>query len=62
MYKKNLHKNRFKLDWLTRIKYLKSMQKLKNMKFKIYFNLLENRKFIQQIINGGWHFSFMQII
>ena len=35
------------------------MQDLRNMKFKNYpFWRLD--KFNQQIINGGWHFSFLQ--
>ena len=35
------------------------MQELRNMKFKNYpFWRID--KFNQQIINGGWHFSFLQ--
>ena len=62
MYKLNLQ-NLNESNWIgsriTKVKYLKSMQDLRNMKFKNYpFWRLD--KFNQQIINGGWHFSFLQ--
>ena len=62
MYKLNLQ-NLNESNWIgsrmTKVKYLKSMQDLRNMKFKNYpFWRLD--KLNQQIINGGWHFSFLQ--
>jgi len=62
MYKLNLQ-NLNESNWIgskiTKVKYLKSMQELRNMKFKNYpFWRID--KFSQQIINGGWHFSFLQ--
>ncbi len=62
MYKLNLQ-NLNESDWMgSRIvkkKNLKSMQELRNIKFKNYpFWRFDKRN--QQIINGGWHFSYMQ--
>ena len=62
MYKLNLQ-NLGESNWMgSRIakkKNLKSMQELRNLKFKNYpFWRLD--KLNQQIINGGWHFSFLQ--
>ena len=62
MYKLNLQ-NLNESNWIgskiTKVKYLKSMQEFRNMKFKNYpFWRID--KFSQQIINGGWHFSFLQ--
>jgi len=62
MYKLNLQ-NLNESNWIgskiTKKKYIKSMQKLRNLKFKDYpFWRID--KFNQQIINGGWHFSYMQ--
>jgi beta-1,4-mannosyl-glycoprotein beta-1,4-N-acetylglucosaminyltransferase len=62
MYKLNLQ-NLSENNWIgskiTKIKNLKSMQELRNLKFKQYpFWRID--KFNQQIINGGWHFSFLQ--
>ena len=62
MYKLNLQ-NLNESNWIgskiTKIKYLKSMQELRNLKFKNYpFWRLD--KLNQQIIHGGWHFSFLQ--
>ena len=62
MYKLNLQ-NLNESNWIgskiTKIKYLKSMQELRNLKFKNYpFWRLD--KLNQQIIQGGWHFSFLQ--
>ena len=62
MYKINIQ-NIEESNWIgskiTKKKYIKSMQLLRNLKFKNYpFWRLDKRN--QQIINGGWHFSFMQ--
>ena len=62
MYKLNLQ-NLNESNWIgskiTKVKYLSSMQEFRNMKFKKYpFWRID--KFSQQIINGGWHFSFLQ--
>ena len=62
MYKLNLQ-NLNESDWIgsrvTKKKYITSMQNLRNLKFKIYpFWRLD--KINQQIIDGGWHFSYMQ--
>ena len=62
MYKLNLQ-NLDESNWMgsriTKKKYLKSMQEFRNLKFKKYpFWRLD--KYNQQIINGGWHFSFLQ--
>ncbi len=62
MYKLNLQ-NLNENDWIgskiTKVKNLKSMQDLRNLKFKKYpFWRID--KIDQQIINGGWHFSFLQ--
>ena len=35
------------------------MQKLRNLKFK-HYPFWRIDKLNQQIINGGWHFSYMQ--
>ena len=62
MYKLNLQ-NIDESNWIgsraTNKKNIKSMQKLRDLKFKNYpFWRLD--KLNQQIIKGGWHFSFMQ--
>ena len=62
MYKLNLQ-NVDESNWIgskiTKKKYLKNMQSLRNLKFKDYpFWRIDKRS--QQIINGGWHFSFLQ--
>ncbi len=62
MYKLNLQ-NLDESNWMgsriTKKKNIKSMQELRNMKFKNYpFWRID--KYNQQIIDGGWHFSYMQ--
>ena len=62
MYKLNLQ-NLDESDWIgsrmTERKNIKSMQDLRNLKFKNYpFWRID--KYNQQIIRGGWHFSYMQ--
>ena len=62
MYKLNLQ-NLNESNWIgskiTKKKYIKSMQDLRNLKFKKYpFWRID--KYDQEIINGGWHFSFLQ--
>lgn len=62
MYKLNLQ-NVAESNWIgskiTKRKNIDTMQKLRNMKFKDYpFWRLD--KINQQIIQGGWHFSFLQ--
>ena len=62
MYKLNLQ-NLKESDWIgskiTKKKYIKTMQDLRNLKFKNYpFWRLD--KFNQQIVKGGWHFSYLQ--
>ena len=62
MYKLNLQ-NLNESNWIgskiTKKKYIKSMQELRNLKFKKYpFWRID--KLNQQIIDGGWHFSYMQ--
>ena len=62
MYKLNLQ-NLDEINWIgskiTKKKYLSSMQELRNLKFKRYpFWRIDKRNL--QIINGGWHFSFLQ--
>jgi beta-1,4-mannosyl-glycoprotein beta-1,4-N-acetylglucosaminyltransferase len=62
MYKLNLQ-NISESNWIgskiTRKKFITSMQDLRNLKFKKY-PLWRIDKYNQQIINGGWHFSFLQ--
>ena len=62
MYKLNLQ-NIDESNWMgsriTKKKYLSSMQELRNLKFRDYpFWRID--KYDQQIINGGWHFSYLQ--
>ena len=62
MYKLNLQ-NLTESNWIgskiTKKKYVTTMQNLRNLKFKRYpFWRID--KFNQQIIQGGWHFSFLQ--
>jgi beta-1,4-mannosyl-glycoprotein beta-1,4-N-acetylglucosaminyltransferase len=62
MYKLNLQ-NISESNWIgskiTRKKFITSMQDLRNLKFRKYpFWRID--KYNQQIINGGWHFSFLQ--
>ena len=62
MYKLNLQ-NLDESNWMgSRIakkKNIKSMQELRNLKFK-YYPFWRFDKYNQQIIDGGWHFSYMQ--
>ena len=62
MYKINLQNLR-ESNWIgskiTKKKYIKTMQSLRNLKFKNYpFWRID--KLNQQIIKGGWHFSYLQ--
>ncbi len=62
MYKLNLQ-NLDESNWIgskiVKKKNLKSMQELRNLKFKEYpFWRLDKRNL--QVIKGGWHFSFLQ--
>tara|TARA_Y100001958_G_C21048294_1_gene415441 strand:- start:45 stop:845 length:801 start_codon:yes stop_codon:yes gene_type:complete len=62
MYKLNLQ-NLNESNWIgskiTKKKYLINMQLLRNLKFKNYpFWRIDKRNL--QIIQGGWHFSFLQ--
>jgi len=62
MYKLNLQ-NLSESNWIgskiTKKKNIKSMQDLRNLKFKNYpFWRID--KWDQQILSGGWHFSYMQ--
>jgi beta-1,4-mannosyl-glycoprotein beta-1,4-N-acetylglucosaminyltransferase len=62
MYKFNLQ-NLNESNWIgskiTKKKYIHSMQELRNLKFKKYpFWRID--KLNLQIIDGGWHFSFLQ--
>ena len=62
MYKLNLQNLR-ESNWIgskiTKKKYISSMQALRNLKFKNY-PFWRVDKYNQQIIKGGWHFSFLQ--
>ena len=62
MYKLNLQ-NLDESNWIgskvTKKKYLSSMQELRDLKFKKYPLWRIDKRFLQ-IINGGWHFSFLQ--
>ena len=62
MYKLNLQ-NLDESNWIgskiTKKKYITSMQSLRNLKFKNY-PIWRIDKYNLQIINGGWHFSFLQ--
>ena len=62
MYKLNLQ-NLSESNWMgsriTKKKYLKSMQEFRNLKFKNY-PFWRVDKYDQQIIYGGWHFSYLQ--
>ena len=62
MYKLNLQ-NLDESNWIgskiTKRKNITSMQKLRDLKFKKYpFWRIDKRNL--QIINGGWHFSYLQ--
>jgi len=62
MYKLNLQNLR-ESNWIgskiTKKKYITSMQDLRNLKFKNYpFWRID--KYNLQIVQGGWHFSFLQ--
>ena len=62
MYKLNLQ-NLNESNWIgskiTKKKFISTMQNLRNLKFKEYpFWRLDKRNL--QIINGGWHFSYLQ--
>ena len=63
MYKlnlQNLEENNWMGSKITKVKHLSSMQELRNLKFKKYpFWRLDKRN-LQIIDNGGWHFSFLQ--
>ena len=62
MYKLNLQ-NINESDWIgskiTKKKYITSMQDFRNLKFKKYPFWRIDKKNLQ-IIEGGWHFSYMQ--
>ena len=62
MYKLNLQ-NLNESNWMgsriTKKKNIKSMQDLRNLKFK-HYPFWRIDKYDQQIINGGWHFSYLQ--
>ena len=62
MYKlnlQNLRENNWIGSKITKKKYITSMQDLRNLKFKNYpFWRID--KYNLQIIQGGWHFSFLQ--
>ena len=62
MYKLNLQ-NIDESNWIgskiTKKKYLKTMQSLRDLKFKNYPFWRFDKKDLQ-IIKGGWHFSFLQ--
>ena len=62
MYKLNLQ-NINESNWIgskiTKKKYLKNMQSLRDLKFKNYPFWRFDKKELQ-IIEGGWHFSFLQ--
>ncbi len=62
MYKLNLQ-NINESNWIgskiTKKKYLKTMQSLRDLKFKDYPFWRFDKKELQ-IIKGGWHFSFLQ--
>ena len=62
MYKLNLQ-NLDEDGWIgsrmTKKKNIKSMQNLRNLKFK-HYPFWRIDKLNQQIIKGGWHFSYMQ--
>ena len=64
MYKMNLQ-NIDESNWIgskiTKKKYLKSMQDLRNLKFKKYpFWRIDKIRNLQIIKNGGWHFAYLQ--
>ena len=62
MYKinvQNLNESNWIGSKITQKKNITSMQDLRNLKFKTYpFWRID--KYNQQIIDGGWHFSFLQ--
>ena len=62
MYKLNLQ-NIDESNWIgsriTKKKKIRSMQELRNLKFK-HYPFWRFDKYNQQIISGGWHFSYMQ--
>ena len=62
MYKLNLQ-NLNESNWMgsriTKKKNIRSMQELRNLKFK-HYPFWRIDKYNQQIINGGWHFSYLQ--
>tara|TARA_E500000178_G_scaffold301590_1_gene310565 strand:- start:34 stop:834 length:801 start_codon:yes stop_codon:yes gene_type:complete len=62
MYKlnlQNLNESKWMGSRITKKKNIKSMQELRNLKFKNYpFWRID--KYNQQIISGGWHFSYLQ--
>ena len=62
MYKLNLQ-NLSESNWIgskiTKKKYISTMQDLRNLKFKKY-PFWRFDKYNLQIIQGGWHFSFLQ--
>ena len=64
MYKLNLQ-NLNESNWIgskiKKKKYIKSMQDLRNLKFKKYpFWRIDKIKNLQIINNAGWHFSYLQ--
>ena len=54
----NLNENNWIGTKITKKKYLKSFQLLRNLKFK-HYPFWRIDKYNYQIINGGWHFSFL---
>ena len=62
MYKLNLQ-NLDESNWMgsriTKKKNIRSMQELRNLKFK-HYPFWRIDKYNQQIISGGWHFSYLQ--
>ena len=62
MYKlnlQNLNEDAWIGSRMTKKKNIKSMQDLRNLKFK-HYPFWRIDKLNQQIIKGGWHFSYMQ--
>ena len=62
MYKlnlQNLNESKWMGSRITKKKNIKSMQELRNLKFK-HYPFWRIDKYNQQIIYGGWHFSYLQ--
>ena len=62
MYKLNLQ-NLNESNWMgsriTKKKNIKTMQEFRNLKFK-HYPFWRIDKYYQQVIDGGWHFSYLQ--